>query len=149
GLRQGQRTERQGSLPGAHALRLRRRHRRRRDPAPRRDRRRRAAASDPPLADQDPRGLRARDVQVRRGPLATSYDAAVRTAGPIILLAACALGSLSCAATWPRYQSGEPRGPVYPQAHWERIQSAESVGYSTVGLQRVRELVRTLSTTGL
>lgn len=41
------------------------------------------------------------------------------------------------------------RAPVYPAADWERLDKPESVGWSSAGLERARQKLATLPSTGL
>jgi CubicO group peptidase (beta-lactamase class C family) len=62
---------------------------------------------------------------------------------PILLLAA------ACAPTATGSARARPDSYVYPEQSWTTIASPESVGWSSAGLERVRQKLATMSTTGM
>src|SRR5262245_41368099 len=62
---------------------------------------------------------------------------------PILLLAA------GCTPAATKSSGARPDSYVYPEQSWTTIDSPESAGWSSAGLERVRQKLATMSTTGM
>lgn len=93
------------------------------------------------------------------GPRRPNFATAIARGVPLAPAVALALAFTACApAASSRATVAPPptaaatstlAAPVFPGAEWERIERPEDVGWSSEGLERVRERLSTLATTGM